>query len=218
MIHVLRFVTSRLAPFRRGRLLHTSARGNLGLRAAACAMLVAGASACTGQIYPELSAADANAQVGATSRLGAGDKLRVTVYEEPTLTGEYEVSASGAITLPLVADVAVANATPDLAAKAVSAKLTEGGYVLNPRVSVEVVSHRPFYILGEVSKPGEYTYAGQLSLLQAIAKAGGFTNRANKASVIVRRTGWSTGHKVLITDPALMIAPGDTITITESLL
>jgi polysaccharide export outer membrane protein len=173
-------------------------------------------TACA-QRYQPISSAEANAHV-ADPRVGPGDRLRITVYDEPTLTGEYEIGASGAVTLPLIAEVGVADATPESVAATVAAKLTSGGYVLNPRVSVDVISHRPFYILGEVAKPGEYIYAGRLSLLQAIAKAGGFTARANKGSAIVQRMGWDGARKIPVSDPGVMIAPGDTITITEALL
>ncbi|MFD2137635.1 polysaccharide biosynthesis/export family protein [Novosphingobium resinovorum] len=90
--------------------------------------------------------------------------------------------------------------------------------MLNPHVAVDVMSYRPFYILGEVGKPGEYTYAYQMSLLQAIAKAGGFTPRANKGTVVVLRKSWGGGRKVVVGDPALIIMPGDTITVNESML
>jgi len=173
---------------------------------------------CATQNYPLVDVSEANARATQGMRLDAGDKVRVTVFDEPTLTGEYEIGTAGAVTMPLIADVSAAGSTPDQMAGAITAKLTQGGYVLNPHVAVDVMSYRPFYILGEVGKPGEYTYAGQMSLLQAIAKAGGFTPRANKGTVVVLRKSWGGGRKVVVGDPALIIMPGDTITITESML
>jgi polysaccharide export outer membrane protein len=171
---------------------------------------------CASQNYPLLDVAEANSRLSTGYRLGAGDRLRVTVFDEPSLSGEYEVGVAGAITLPLVSDVPAINQTQESLAQAIAAKLKAGSYVLNPRVAVDILGYRPFYILGEVNKPGEYTAAGGLSLLQAIAKAGGFTARADRANVILRRPGFDSGLKVRVSDPPLIIAPGDTVMVTES--
>lgn len=198
--------------YRRPSSIRRAQRGVL------CALAILAMPACTSQGYPNLDVAEANARVVGGYRLDAGDKLRVTVFDEPTLTGEYEVGVAGAMTMPLIADIPASGHTPEEVAQAISAKLAQGGYVLHPRVAVDVLTYRPFYILGEVNKPGEYTYAGEMSLLQAIAKAGGFTTRANRASVIVRRKGWEGGRKAPVGDPGLMIMPGDTVTVNELLL
>jgi polysaccharide export outer membrane protein len=174
-------------------------------------------SGCATAGYPEVSVAQANQELAGGYRLGPGDKLRVTVFDEPNLTGEYEVGAGGAVALPLIANVAASGVTPEALATAIGAKLAEGGYVLQPRVAVEVLNYRPFYILGEVNKPGEYPYAGQLTVLQAIAKAGGFTARANKGSVVVRRLNWQGAREVRVSETPLLLAPGDTVVVTESL-
>lgn len=183
----------------------------------ACLSGFAMMTGCATQNYPGVSIQQANEQLAGGYRLGAGDKLRVTVFDEPTLTGEYEVGVAGTVALPLIANLPAAGQTPDSLAQAISAKLAQGGYVLNPRVAVEVLNYRPFYILGEVNKPGEYPYSGELSLLQAIARAGGFTARADKSNVIVRRNSWGGGRTVRVGDPPLLIAPGDTVTVRESL-
>ena len=182
---------------------------------AALAMLTAG---CMQAGYPLASATEANRQLAGGYKLGVGDKLRVMVFDEPSLTGEYEVGADGGVAFPLVAGIPASGQTPDELAKALTAKLAAGGYVLNPRVAVEVLNYRPFYILGEVAKPGEYPYAGQLSLLQAIAKAGGFTPRANTTFIVLRRSGAPSGVRIRVGDPPLLIAPGDTVEVTESFL
>lgn len=181
--------------------------------------VIAGAlalSGCGGPNYSRVSIADANRMVADGYRLGAGDKLRVTVFDEPTLTGEYDVGATGVLAMPLIAEVKAAGQTPQQVAGEITKRLADGGYVLSPRVAVEVTKYRPFYILGEVNKPGEYAYTGQLSLLQAIALAGGFTARADKDNVVVRRSGWPTPHKVSAEDIPLLIAPGDTVTVPEA--
>lgn len=190
-------------------------------RSIALGALLAFAAATTGcatQDYPFVDVSEANARSQQGTRLEAGDKVRVTVFDEPSLTGEYEVGSTGAVTMPLISEVPASGRTPQQMADSITAKLAQGGYVLNPRVAVDVLAYRPFYILGEVGKPGEYTYAGEMSLLQGIAKAGGFTTRANKGTVVVRRKSWGGGRKVLIGDPSLIIMPGDTITVNESIL
>ena len=171
---------------------------------------------CTAQSYPSADIAQANASVAQGFKLGTGDKLRITVFDEPSLSGEFDVGVDGSVAIPLITPVQAAGQTPMAVRQAITSKLAEGGYVLEPRVAVEVLNYRPFYILGEVNKPGEYAYSGDLSLLQAIAKAGGFTARANKINVIVRRSGWNSARTVRIGDPPLIIAPGDTVMVRES--
>ena len=137
-------------------------------------------------------------------------------FDEPTLTGEFGVGLDGSLSLPLINAMQAVGQTPgELSAKITSA-LAAGGYVLSPRVSVEVAQHRPFYILGEVNAPGEYPYIGDLTVEQAIAKAQGYSARANKSEVVLRRQGWAEGRKVRLGSTPLLIAPGDTITVQEA--
>ena len=85
----------------------------------------------------------------------------------------------------------------------------------DPRVAVEVMQYRPIYVLGEVGRPGEYPYANELTFLQAVAKAGGFTARANKDSVVLQRAG-AAERLVELGDAPLMVAPGDTVIVREA--
>jgi len=149
-------------------------------------------------------------------RIVAGDKLKVTVFDEPNLTGEYMIGMDGQLDLPLVGSVNARNMQNTALATEISTKLKEGGYVLSPRVSVEVLSHRPVYVLGEVNKPGEYPHDSTMSLEQAIAKAGGYTRRADRKYIVLKRSGWSDSRRIELTGPVLQIAPGDTITVKES--
>lgn len=145
--------------------------------------------------------------------LGPGDKLRMNVFGEEPLSGEFVVSGSGIVSLPLVGEVTAAGLTLDGFREAVVKALMQG-YLLNPRVSVEVLTYRPFYILGEVARPGEYPYISGLTILNAIATAGGYTYRANTRRVFVRAANAAeeTAYRL---DATLTVNPGDTIRVAE---
>lgn len=175
------------------------------------AMLLPGCAAAPAQ---PLSAADQAAGL-AGYRVGAGDKLRITVFNEPTLTGEYNVTSTGAVAFPLIGMVQAGNRTIEDVTHEITGRLS-GAYVNDPRVSVEVLNYRPFYILGEVNKPGEYAYASGLTVDQAIAKAGGFTYRANEKTAFLRRQTSSGERSVSLRGGApVAILPGDTIRVGE---
>jgi protein involved in polysaccharide export with SLBB domain len=145
--------------------------------------------------------------------LGAGDKLRIIVFGEDSLTGEFFVSGGGKIAFPLIGDVdAVGLTIPQLQA-AIGAKLSDG-YLKQPRVSAEVLNYRPFYILGEVMKPGEYPYTNGLTVLNAVATASGFTYRADTHKVFIKRAATSAEEQFPLT-PGTPVLPGDTIRIGE---
>lgn len=148
-------------------------------------------------------------------RLGAGDRVRVTVFGEPSLTGEFQVSSAGMISLPLVGDLNAAELTVAEFQRSVETAL-RNGYLLDPRVSAEVLTYRPFFILGEVQSPGTYPYAAGLTVLNAVATAGGFTYRANTNRVFIRRAGANAEETYPLTTRT-RVAPGDTIRIGERL-
>lgn len=158
------------------------------------------------------------AQAGPTAffdlyRLGAGDHLRVTVYGEPTFSGDFAVSDSGEIAMPLVGTVKAGGLTVaqfrDLAAKTLA-----DGYLNDPKLSVEIINYRPFYILGEVNKPGEYPFSVGLTVLKAVATANGFTYRGNKNSVFIKHEGEQSEREFHL-DPSVLVQPGDVIRIKE---
>ncbi len=173
---------------------------------------------CASTDYPVSSVADANVSASTGYAVAAGDSLKVTVFDEPSLTGEFVIDSAGNLAMPLIEKVAVAGKTPNEVAGLITTQLKAGGYVLDPKVSVETLAYRPVYVLGEVSQPGEYPYSPDLTFFQAIAKAGGFTPRANKTMVVLQRSAWSTPRTIKLTDEPLMIAPGDTVIIEESFL
>ena len=151
--------------------------------------------------------------VKADYRLGAGDKVRVTVYGEPNLTGEYYVSTRGTLSVPLIGDVPAAGQTVPQIAEAVRAKLADG-YVRDPKVAAEVLTYRPYYILGEVNKPGEYPYTSDLTVMNAVATAGGFTYRAQTKKVLIRHAQSDKEIETTLT-ATTPVEAGDTVRIKE---
>ena len=146
-------------------------------------------------------------------RLGSGDKIRVITFGEEALTGEFQVGGSGKVSLPLVGEVEALGLTAREFQGRVEAALKDG-YLKDPRVSVEVLNYRPFYILGEVKKPGEYPYTNGLTVLNAVATAEGFTYRANKGRVFIKRADGAKEEDFPLTSNT-QVAPGDTIRIGE---
>ncbi|MFC3052236.1 polysaccharide biosynthesis/export family protein [Kordiimonas pumila] len=146
-------------------------------------------------------------------QLGAGDQIRVTVYGEEDLSGEFEIDGSGKISLPLIGNVIVGgkNVTN---AEAMIADLLSPEYLINPRVNLEVLNYRPFYILGEVDKPGSYPYVNDMTVLNAVALASGFTYRANKKKIEITRKVDGSEQKITV-DITAKVLPGDIIRVDE---
>lgn len=153
------------------------------------------------------------AQTETSYALGSSDRLRVTVFGHPNLSGEFEVDGRGSISMPLIGQItAIGLSTAEL--ETALAESLSDGYVLNPRVSVEVINYRPFYILGEVGRPGEYPYTSGLTVQNAVAAAGGFTYRANKRAVFIKSMDTDREIAYDLT-PSTVVKPGDTIRIGE---
>ncbi|MBL8536029.1 MAG: polysaccharide export protein [Hyphomonadaceae bacterium] len=147
-------------------------------------------------------------------RLGPGDQLRITVFNEEDLTGQFVVGSQGVVSYPLVGEINAAGLTvPEFAQNLQTALRT---YVRNPNVNVEVANYRPFFILGEVQRPGTYPYSAGLTVLNAVATAGGFTYRANRNRVFVRHANEAVEHAYPLTI-ATPVLPGDTVRIGERL-
>ena len=178
--------------------------------AAAVALFLAGCAATPPvEETPTLTAAQAS------YKLGPGDRLRVITFGEKDLTGEFVVNEIGRVSLPLIGEVRAGGLTLDQFTNEVTTALANG-FLKTPRVSIEVLNYRPFYILGEVGKPGEYPFINGLTVTNAVATAGGFTYRANIHRVFVRGQRETREHPVPLTSTTL-IHPGDTIRIPERL-
>ncbi len=147
-------------------------------------------------------------------RLGPGDQLRVTVFNEADLTGQYVVGSQGTISYPLVGEVRAAGLTIAEFTESLREALRE--YIRQPNVSVEVSNYRPFFILGEVQRPGTYPYSANLTVLNAVATAGGFTYRANRNRVYIRHANEQEERSYPLTI-ATPVLPGDTVRIGERL-
>lgn len=142
--------------------------------------------------------------------LGTGDKLKIAVFGEETLSGEYEIDGNGTLSLSLIGEIQAKGYTLRQFTSALKTRLTE--YLKAPRISVEVINYRPFYIIGEVKTPGQYPYVNGLSIINSIAIAGGYTYRANENEVILQRNGQEF---YVPADGAAIVLPGDTIVVRE---
>lgn len=165
----------------------------------------------------QASIASAAPKVRATAdtgyRLDTGDRLHIIVFGEPDLSGDYDVDGSGYIRLPLVGQLKTAGLTLVEVEDKLQSKLA-AGYLKNPKISVDVINYRPFYIIGEVNKPGEYSYASGMNVLTAVALAGGFTYRADDSDVYIRHKG-STDEVSEPADQTTQVKPGDIIRVAE---
>ncbi len=146
-------------------------------------------------------------------RLDSGDQVRITVFGEPDLSGEFELDGQGILSLPLIDDVEAKGKTVRDLMRNIEDKLRDG-YLRNPQVSAEVITYRPYYILGEVNTPGEYPFTSGLTVMNAIASAGDFTYRADKRKVLIKSVGVAEEREIELT-PSTVVRPGDTIRIRE---
>jgi polysaccharide export outer membrane protein len=146
-------------------------------------------------------------------RLDAGDQVRVIVFGQKDLSERFSVNDSGQISLPLVGPLTVRGLTVQELEDALVDRFADG-LIASPSVSVQVETFRPFYILGEVRNPGQYKYNSRMSVLTAVAIAGGFTYRARTDTASITRN--VDGRKIegRATHTA-DVAPGDVIVIDE---
>ncbi|WP_164847490.1 polysaccharide biosynthesis/export family protein [Sphingobium algorifonticola] len=145
--------------------------------------------------------------------LGPGDKLKLSLYGDDALSGEYQVASDGTVSLPLVGALPAAGKDVPAFAKSVETALANGFYT-TPKVSVQLASVRPIYVLGEVNQPGSFPYVPDLTLAKAAALAGGYTYRAKIGTIAIRRTGMEQ-EVVVDATQAMPLAPGDTVRILE---
>jgi polysaccharide export outer membrane protein len=153
------------------------------------------------------------AQLTAPYTLASGDRIRVIVFGQDALSNSYAVNNSGMISMPLIGEVPVGALTTSDAERAIEARL-RNGFLREPHVSVEVEAFRPFFVLGEITTAGQYPFISGMTVQKAIAVAGGFGPRADRASANITRM--VNGVQVTARVPlAYPVRPGDTITVEE---
>lgn len=147
-------------------------------------------------------------------RLGIGDKVRILVFGEEDLSGEFTIDNRGSVDLPLIGEAPAAGKTIRQLEQEVVARFKQG-YLLDPRVSIDVLNYRPFFIQGEIKSAGEYPYKSGITALDAVAIAGGYSYRAKKNLIYIRRAGSGEERAYDPSIARVMVQPGDNIRIPE---
>ena len=168
-------------------------------------------------IVPDTSNAQAPAPNGTPAssdyKLGPNDRTRIIVFGQPSLTGEFVLDGNGVLAYPLVGNINARGMTPSQLQQTIAQKL-DTDWIKNPSVSVEVSTRRPFYVVGEVQKPGSYPYVTDMNVLNAIATAGGETYRANMHDFWIKRK--QDGRIVRVAaNQESILQPGDTVIVRE---
>ncbi len=146
-------------------------------------------------------------------QLGAGDKIKVVVFGHSDLSGEFQLDGNGRISLPLVKEIQAAGLSVPELETAITSRLSPD-YLINPKVSIEVLNYRPFYIIGEVKNPGQYPYVSGMTVLTAVALAGGYTYRAKTNKALITHAQHLVKNKQAANRDS-EISPGDVIEIPE---
>jgi polysaccharide export outer membrane protein len=148
-------------------------------------------------------------------RLGPEDRLRVTVFNDPRLTGEFRISDAGSIALPLIGSIPAAGRSTEQVERAIETRMRERQLFRDPSVAVEVVTYRPVSVLGQVERGGQFPYQPGMTALTAVAAAGGFNYRALRDYVSVTRVGTDGRAQEYRAEPLALLQPGDVITVFE---
>ncbi|KJE34256.1 polysaccharide biosynthesis protein [Thalassospira sp. HJ] len=145
--------------------------------------------------------------------MDSGDTVRVTVFGEPDLSGEFKVDAMGRLNLALIGPIEVRNLTPDQARQKIHDAYLDG-YLRHPDIAVEIIAFRPFFIMGEVNQPGSYDYVPGMNVLNAIAVGGGLTYRGDEDDIEILR-GHDASRVVIPATLATIVMPGDIVRVAE---
>ena len=146
-------------------------------------------------------------------QLGSGDRISISVFGQDDLSMEVRLPDVGTINYPFLGEIKLVGLTADEVERLIYDGLL-GDYLINPSVSVSIIEYRPFFIDGEVKRPGGYPYQPGLSVNKAAALAGGYTERAarDKITIVREKDGRTFEFTVTVSD---MIQPGDIITINQ---
>ena len=178
--------------------------------ALAVALLVSG---CAANSLSEAEKQSMAAAATAPAKLQPGDKIKITVYGEDKLSGDFQLDQSGQISLPLAGTITAQGLTQSELEQALAKKF-RSQYLKDPKVTVTIATLEPYYMIGEVTKPGQYPYQSGLNVLTALAVAGGPTYRANRNTVQIQRHGETSMHDYPIST-TVPILPGDVIKVPE---
>jgi polysaccharide export outer membrane protein len=148
-----------------------------------------------------------------STRLHVGDRIKVTVYGEENLNGVYDIDPAGNVTLPLAGTVRAAGRSKAELQQEVTRRY-KSDYLQDPKVTVDIASFRPFFVMGEVVRPGEFEYRNGLNVMNAVARAGGLTYRGDRSVVLIQHVGEEVWTQYPLS-PAIPVAPGDMIRIPE---
>jgi protein involved in polysaccharide export with SLBB domain len=149
-----------------------------------------------------------------TPHFQVGDRLTITVYDEPNLTGVYDVDPAGAVMLPLIGAVKAVGLTQAELQREIADRYSSGKFLQEPKVTVTIVEYRPIYIFGEIAHPGAIPYSPGLNVLTAVTAAGGLTFRGRRDTVLIQHAGeqvWNEYPQL----SSVTIMPGDLIRIPE---
>lgn len=146
--------------------------------------------------------------------LEPGNRIRVIVFNEQTLSGDFTLDHAGSIAFPLVGNIRAGGVTAKAVATRIEEALAKGGFLRAPQVSVEVQTFRPFYVLGEVRQPGEFPYTTGVTVLGAIARAGGYDYRARKDGIVLVRE-IDGDQREYLANERTPLQPGDVVKVLE---
>lgn len=179
--------------------------------AAACVLAAGGAAGLTGCGPRRAAPGDLPAYT-----LRPGDRVAVIVHDHPEMSGELDLDFAGLVRLPYVGTVSLAGLTVRTAERRIAAAL-EGSWVRGASVTVALMDHAPVFVLGEVQRPGRFAYRPGMTVLEAVALAGGYTYRARTSLVTILRPGQAGQMQELKGGPATPLLPGDGVAVPERL-
>jgi len=169
---------------------------------------------CYAEYGPVVTDSVPVAPLNVASRLQTGDQLKIIVFGEEALSGIYDISPAGTVSMPLIPPIVAVGRTRAEVESAITRAYAGGKILQEPKVTVSVVTYRPVYVFGEVTRPSAVVYASGLDVLSAVAAAGGFTYRASRDTVLIRHSGEQVWQRYSLAAP-LALEPGDVVRIPE---
>jgi polysaccharide export outer membrane protein len=167
-------------------------------------------TACSTVGMPDCDVAAQSGTGSSSYSLASGDQLQIVVFRHPDLSGQFSLDGEGYLALPLVGEIAADGLTTRQLEDELEIRLKADGFLVSPQVGVQLATYRSFYVLGEVGTPGSYEYRNGITVINAVALAGGYTARADRSSVTIGR-----GACRFDTPADSFVNPGDIITIDE---